>query len=132
MLDYVRGYRIGRLDDIWMSYFMRAIADQLGDSVLYGPPLVEQNRNPHNFVRDLSEELPGYVLTEKIVEYLRTYQTAERTYLGAYRHLIDHIRNASEADRHLEVPEREYLRSMVLGMAAWHAVVADIWGDAGG
>ncbi len=75
MLDTIRGYRIGRLDDIWMSYFIRAIADQRGDVVLYGPPLVAQHRNPHNFVRDLSEELPGYILTEKIVEYLRTFRT---------------------------------------------------------
>lgn len=127
MLDTVRGYRIGRLDDIWMSYFMRAIADQLGDSVLYGPPVVAQHRNPHNFVRDLSEELAGYIVTEKIVEYLREFRTGERTYLGAYLDLIYHLKDSTEADRELESPEREYLRSMTLGMAAWHGAIADIF-----
>lgn len=128
MLDTVRGYRIGRLDDIWMSYFVRSIADQLGDSVLYGPPLVAQHRNPHNFVRDLSEELAGYILTEKIVQYLREFCTNERTYLGAYLDLIYHLKDSSERDRELDSPEREYLRSMALGMAAWHGAIADIGG----
>jgi hypothetical protein len=128
MLDMLRGYRIGRLDDIWMSYFLRAIADQLGDAVLYGPPLVVQDRNPHNFVRDLAEELAGYILTEKLVEYLRNFKTTERTYSGAYLELIYHLKEQSETDHTLETPEREYLRSMTLGMAAWHAAITDIWG----
>jgi hypothetical protein len=129
MLDTVRGYRIGRLDDIWMSYFVRAIADQFGDSVLVGPPLVAQHRNPHNFVRDLSEELAGYVLTEKIVQYLRDFRTGARTYLAAFLDLIYHLKDAAEGDTAIETPEREYLRQMALGMAAWHGAVADIWGS---
>ncbi len=128
MLDMLRGYRIGRLDDIWMSYFVRAIADQLGDVVLYGPPLVAQHRNPHNYTRDLAEELGGYILTEKLVEYLHSFRTGERTYLGAYRDLIYHLKDISETDKELETPEREYFRQMALGMAAWQAAVADIWG----
>jgi hypothetical protein len=130
MLDTIRGYRIGRLDDIWMSYFIRAIADQLGDAVLYGPPLVVQDRNPHNFVRDLSEELAGYILTEKLIEYLRAFQTGVRDYLEGYLDLIYHLKDKAEADRSLETPEREYFRSLTLGMAAWHGAVADIWGAA--
>lgn len=126
MLDTVRGYRIGRLDDIWMSYFVRAIADQLGDAVLYGLPLVVQDRNPHNFVRDLAEELAGYILTEKIVEYLRGFKTEARSYLPAYLDLIYHLKDSAERDPALESPEREYLRLMALGMAAWHGAVADI------
>jgi hypothetical protein len=109
-----------------MSYFVRAIADQLGDSVLYGPPLVVQDRNPHNFVRDLSEELAGYIVTEKLIEYLRGFKSTERTYAGAYLDLIYHLKDSAERDAGLETPEREYLRSMTLGMAAWHGAVADI------
>jgi hypothetical protein len=128
MLDPVRGYRIGRLDDIWMSYFLRAIADQRGDAVLYGPPLVVQDRNPHNFVRDLSEELAGYILTEKLVEYLRDFRTSAGSYQQAYLDLIYHLRDRAEGDGTLETPEREYLRAMTLGMATWQSAVADILG----
>jgi hypothetical protein len=128
MHDFFRGYRIGRLDDIWMSYFLRALADQLGDAVLYGPPLVVQDRNPHNFTRDLAEELGGYLLTEKLVEYLRAFRTGATDYLAGYLDLIYHLRDAVEADTSLEAVEREYFRQMTLGMASWHAAIADIWG----
>jgi hypothetical protein len=126
MLDVVRGYRIGRLDDIWMSYFLRAIADQLGDAVLYGAPLVVQDRNPHDFLRDLAQELAGYVVTEKLVGYLRDFRCTARNYLEGYVELIYHLRDAAERDAGLETPEREYFRQMTLGMAAWQAAVAEI------
>jgi hypothetical protein len=128
MLDPVRGYRIGRMDDIWMSYFLRAIADRRGEAVLYGPPLVVQKRNPHNFVGDLTQELPGYVLTERLIEYLREFHPGEASYVDAYVELIYHLRDSVEADHDLPEPEREYLRQLTLGMAAWHAAVADVTG----
>lgn len=128
MLDSLRGYRIGRLDDIWMSYFIRAIGDRLGQSVVYGDPLVIQDRNPHDFVVDLSQELGGYVLTETIVRYLRDFETTETTWAGAYLDLIHHLRERSEGDEALELPEREYLRNMAIGMAAWYEATTDILG----
>jgi hypothetical protein len=128
MLDALRGYRIGRLDDIWMSFFVRAIADQLGDSVLYGPPLVVQDRNPHNFLHDLAQELGGYIVTETLVEYLRDFRTGARDYNAAYLDLIYHIKDRAEEDRNLEAPEREYFRQMTLGMAAWQTAAADVLG----
>ncbi|NQU25429.1 MAG: hypothetical protein HQ567_29440 [Candidatus Nealsonbacteria bacterium] len=134
MLDPVRGYRIGRMDDIWMSYFVRAIADRQGDAVtgndtvLYGPPLVTQKRNPHDHLADLTEELAGYLLTERLVEYLRRFDTAETTYAAAYLDLIYHLRDAAETDAKLDRAEREYFRLLTLGMAAWHGAVAEIVG----
>jgi len=123
MLDRVRGYRIGRMDDIWMSYFLRAIADPRGESFLHGPPMVVQKRNPHNYLADLSQELAGYVLTEHLIGYLRAFSTTETTCQGAYLDLIYHLRDAAEADASLEPPEREYLRQLTFGMAAWHTAV---------
>jgi len=126
MLDPIRGYRIGRMDDIWMSYFLRTIADGRGDYVLCGPPLVQQKRNPHDHLADLTQELPGYLLTERLVEYLRQFSTGSSTYQAAYLDLIYHLRESAEADAGLGEPEREYLRQLTLGMAAWHAAVAEI------
>jgi hypothetical protein len=126
MLDYYRGYRIGRLDDIWMSYFVRAVADQLGENVLYGPPLVTQDRNPHNFVKDLSEELGGYILTERLVDWLRTFKTGSKNWLDATLDLTYHLQASAEADKSLDDAGREYIRVMTVGLAAWHAAVADI------
>ena len=129
MHDSYRGRRIGRFDDIWMSYFLRAIADQMGDSVLYGPPFVVQERNAHDLTRDLAEELGGYVLTEKLIDYLRSYKTAGKTYLDAYLELIYHLRDSAEGDSELEAADREYIRQLTIGMAAWHGAVADVWGS---
>jgi hypothetical protein len=125
MHDMLRGYPVGRLDDIWMSYFVRAIADRLGDSIAYGPPLVVQDRNPHNFLVDLTQELGGYILTELLVDYLRDFDTDARDYGSAYLDLTYHLRDRSEADARLERPEKEYMRQMTVGMAAWHAAAVD-------
>ncbi|MBI3828314.1 MAG: hypothetical protein HY291_02285 [Planctomycetes bacterium] len=129
MLDWLRGYRIGRLDDIWMSYFVRAIGDRIGEHVLYGPPVVTQDRNPHNFTKDLSEELGGYIVTERLVEYLRSFKSAEKSWSGAYRDLLYHLQDCAQADKGLDAPEREYVRLMCLGMAAWRDAIKDIRGD---
>jgi hypothetical protein len=126
MLDPVRGYRIGRMDDIWMSYFVRAIADQRKEAVLYGPPLVTQKRNPHDHLADLAGELAGYLLTERLVGYLRRFSTAGAGYPAAYLDLIYHLRDAAETDETLDPPEREYFRQLTLGMAAWHSAAAEV------
>jgi hypothetical protein len=126
MLDPIRGYRIGRMDDIWMSYFLRAIADRRDESFLYGPPLVVQKRNPHDPLADLTEELAGYGLTERLVGYLRQFRTNQSTYQAAYLDLVHHLRDSAEADTTLDEPEREYLRQLTLGMAAWHAATVEL------
>lgn len=126
MGDRVGGHRIGRMDDVWMSYLLRAIADRRGDSVLYGPPLVVQNRNPHDHLADLAEEYPGYLLTERLVEYLREFTTGPATYAEAYLELIYHVRRSAETDSRLDQPQRECFRQLALGMAAWHGAVTEI------
>lgn len=128
MGDWLRGYKIGRLDDIWQSYFIRALGDQLGGHVAYGPPVVTQDRNPHNFTKDLSEELGGYILTERLIPYLRAFKTSSKTWSEGYLDLTYHLRESLEADPALDRPEREYLRQMTLGMAAWQEAVRDIQG----
>jgi hypothetical protein len=89
---------------------------------------VVQDRNPHDFLHDLSQELGGYLLTETLVEYLRGFRTSESDYHGAYLDLIYHLRASAESDSQLERPEQEYFRLMLLGMAAWHSAVGDVLG----
>ena len=47
---------IGRMDDIWASYYLQA----LGASVVYGPASVYQQRNEHDVTRDMTLEFIGY------------------------------------------------------------------------
>ncbi len=86
---------IGRMDDIWASYYVQA----KGCRVVYGRPSVFQERNDHDLVRDMREEYFGYennlglicdlsVDAERILKYLPD-DSARAFYL--YR---SHFRNA--------------------------------------
>ena len=47
---------IGRMDDIWASYFLQ----HMGAKVVYGRPSVYHKRNPHDLVKDMKSEYLGY------------------------------------------------------------------------
>lgn len=75
--DYFLFPHIGRMDDIWASYYVEA----KGYKVVYGKPSVYQARNEHDLVRDMKQEYLGYennlnlvrdlaVDPEKILDYL--------------------------------------------------------------
>lgn len=55
--DYFLFPHIGRMDDIWASYYVQAIH---GLCVAFGRASVFQARNPHNLAKDLEAELIGY------------------------------------------------------------------------
>lgn len=75
--DYFLFPHIGRMDDIWASYYVQA----KGYKVVYGKPSVYQARNEHDLVKDMKQEYIGYennlnlvrdlaVAPEKILNYL--------------------------------------------------------------
>lgn len=66
---------VGRYDDIWSSYVMRAVMDVVGWHVTYGLPAVVQKRNPHKLIRDLKDEMWGYEHTEEFTDDLRQVLT---------------------------------------------------------
>lgn len=79
---------VGRYDDIWASYLVRAITDALGLVVRYGAPTVTQQRNEHDLVEDLRQELFGMQHTPELVHILRHASAAiverrETTVFGA-------------------------------------------------
>lgn len=57
MRDYFMFPHIGRMDDIWASYYLQAKHPK---SVAYGTATVYQERNPHDLSKDLEAELLGY------------------------------------------------------------------------
>ena len=62
--DYFLFPKIGRMDDIWASFYVQA----LGASVVYGKPSVYQQRNIHDLVRDMRQEYLGYEHNLAIVQ----------------------------------------------------------------
>ena len=58
---------IGRMDDIWASYYVQS----KGANVVYGKPSVYQQRNPHNLIQDMKNEYLGYEYNLELVKALR-------------------------------------------------------------
>lgn len=70
--DYFLFPHIGRMDDIWASFYVQAN----GFKVVYGKASVYQDRNEHDDVRDMKQEYIGYENNLKLVNDL--YQDPEK------------------------------------------------------
>jgi hypothetical protein len=66
------GGKLDRYGDIWGGYFLLALMQGTRYHVAFGRPLVEHRRNPHNYVDDLRFEFWGMVLTDWLLEILRS------------------------------------------------------------
>jgi hypothetical protein len=64
--DYFLFPHVGRMDDIWASYYVQA----LGHRVMYGRATVYQDRNVHDLVRDMKAEYLGYENNRRLVDAL--------------------------------------------------------------
>jgi hypothetical protein len=67
MREYFLFPYIGRMDDIWAAYFVQAIHP---DCVVFGPASVYQQRNEHDLIVDLKNELIGYEHTLDFTRWL--------------------------------------------------------------
>jgi hypothetical protein len=82
----------GRYDDIWAGYVFRKIADTLGHAVVYGEPMVRQDRNAHDYTVDLRKEVDGMEQTPGLVDQLRKTRLEGKTYKDCTYELIEKIR----------------------------------------
>lgn len=115
----VNGMRIDRYDDIWASYFIKKIADHLGDFIAFGKPCVRQKRNPHNYLYDLSRELPGMLLTEKLILTLQEIELLETTYNECYLELIQKLRKKICNSKCYTYSEKAFISELTDGMTIW-------------
>jgi hypothetical protein len=56
--------------DVWRSLVAQRTLWLAGRSVAFHPPTARQERNPHDLLRDLADELPGYVQNPAIADCL--------------------------------------------------------------
>lgn len=75
--DYFLFPHVGRMDDIWASYYVQA----RGFRVAYGPASVYQERNEHDLVRDMQQEYLGYEQNLRLVKDLARDPESIRAYL---------------------------------------------------
>ncbi|MBN1182411.1 MAG: hypothetical protein JXB49_09005 [Bacteroidales bacterium] len=76
--DYFLFPHVGRMDDIWASFYLQA---KNNCKVVYGKASVYQERNPHDLVKDLKQEYLGYENNLKIVQELPNNADALLKYL---------------------------------------------------
>jgi hypothetical protein len=124
-----RGTPIGRYDDIWMSYFVKAIADHFGDLIVFGRPLVYQARNQHDILQDLWGEVPGMILTERLVDTLRSARLTGSNYHECYREIIDLLRREYTVPA-VDAVDRLFWRQILDGMSTWLDVCEKVATDA--
>ena len=72
--DYFLYPHIGRMDDIWASFYVTSKKYK----VIYNEPTVYQERNIHNLIKDFKDEYIGYVNSLNLVNSL--YKNSENIY----------------------------------------------------
>ncbi len=75
--DYFLFPHVGRMDDIWASYYVQA----KGANVVFGKASVFQDRNVHDYTKDMKAEYLGYEHNLKIVTELPSDPDAILKYL---------------------------------------------------
>ncbi len=75
--DYFVIPHVGRMDDIWAAYYVQA----KGHKVVFAQASVEQKRNDHDLIRDMTLEYLGYENNLKLIEDLTLDAEAIRYYL---------------------------------------------------
>lgn len=69
-LLYLPSFCTFRMTDIWRSFVAQRIAWECDWGVLFHNATVYQERNEHNLLKDFEQEVPGYLLNEKIASIL--------------------------------------------------------------
>ena len=95
-LLYLPSYCSFRMTDIWKSFVAQRCLWEMGYKVMFHAAEVNQERNPHNLMRDFEAEIPGYTQNEKLTEVLENArllpgtENALRNLVICYEALIVH------------------------------------------
>lgn len=112
--------KIDRFDDIWSGFILQKIAHALGDTISFGAPLADHQRNTHDFNKDLKIEFSGICMNQKIFNFIRDYPLECESYTDGYKK----ITNAFESflfSNHQEVSV--YYMRMIKAMRIWPLLV---------
>jgi hypothetical protein len=69
-LLYVPSHCPFRMCDIWKSFVAQRCLWAMGLGVAFHAPEVRQDRNPHDFLKDFKDEVPGYLQNARIAQIL--------------------------------------------------------------
>jgi hypothetical protein len=92
----IKGTRVGRMGDIFSGYFALACAKAVGCSACFGKPLVDHRRNSHDYLNDLSSELPAIMMLDNILPWLIDLKLDSSDVGSAYLSLSDSLDSQAE------------------------------------
>jgi hypothetical protein len=92
--DYFLFPFIGRMDDIWASYYLQSV----GHRVVYNRASVTQLRNQHSFLKDFENEVIGYSKNLELIQALKSDSRNIKNFLPsrsfeAWQAYIEAVRN---------------------------------------
>jgi len=122
------GLRIDRFGDILSGYFLQKCAKRLGHAVRVGSPVVEHRRTPHDLLQDLTHEMPGILLLEDLLPWLKEASLEGATFIETYCSLAEHLAAARSSFRGFiwEAGGRDFLLATSEAMRTWAAAVGRI------
>lgn len=95
-LLYIPSFCSFRMCDIWRGFIAQRCLWELGYQLVYHPVEVKQDRNPHDNLADLKDEMPGMQFNDCIVDILAKIplkpgaQNISRNLLACYQCLVHH------------------------------------------
>ncbi len=119
MQQEINGRKIDRYGDIWSGYFAKKAIDIVGDVIGFGEPLAYQKRNAHDLFKDLSQELPGMVLTEKLAKIFNRITGQADDYFTATEIFADGLLREVETSGLFDEEEIEYFRKIYRNIQIW-------------
>lgn len=121
---------LGRYDDIVASYFVKRIADHLGDYISFGLPLVKQERNEHDLFKDFEQEKLGMQLIDDIVDWLYSIELAGTNYAECIKEILD-SKNIILNEKLLSgsQPHRDFVFNIHKNYSKWSEALKELKGS---
>ncbi len=80
-------FQLDRYGDIWSGMLAMRAMNVMDERATIGAPFVNHNRNPHNFLKDLEQEVLGMVYTDALSKVLPEWDVDGKDYFDIYSRL---------------------------------------------
>lgn len=115
---YMNELGIDRFDDIWSGIFVKRIADHIGEKMCLGKPLGIHSKRSRNVFKDLSKELEGVAINEKLWRVVDETAFSSQTYADCYLELAEHL-NRNVKKRFDEPVHIKFMNLQIEKMRIW-------------
>ncbi len=115
---YMNTLGIDRFDDIWSGIFLKKIADHLGDKACLGKPLGTHSKRSRDVFKDLSKELQGMAINERLWRIVDETEFSSKNYADCYLELAEHLNRSVE--REFDDPiQKKFMKLQIEKMRTW-------------